>query len=188
MGFEQEAVDELWTKVWSHKSAMQRDLNRGAHGEVFVLRQLMEFGQMTPSQLASALRVSSGRVSTLLSALEKKGYVTRENDPDDRRVVRVRLTDAGREAVRHDVDAMRDAVCWIFSQMGERRTREFVDLTREFMTYMSICRPGKPRPTAEEVRKAFEEVDSSDGWSCPVAGNAAAEGSDDAAGAGSGRR
>lgn len=159
MGFEQEAASELWSKVWSHKSAMQRDLTRGAHGEVFTLRQLMDHGQLTPSQLADALHVSSGRISTLLSALERKGYVTRESDPDDRRVVRVRLTDAGREAVRRDVDEMRDAVCWIFSQMGERRTREFVDLTREFMTYMSICRPGEPRPTPEEVRAAFDKAE-----------------------------
>ena len=54
-------------------------------------------------------------------------------------------------------DDMRDAVCWIFSQMGERRTREFVDLVSEFTTYMSICHPGQPRPTAEQVREAFVE-------------------------------
>ena len=41
--------------------------------------------------------------------------------------------------------------------MGERRTREFVDLVSEFTTYMSICHPGQPRPTAEQVREAFVE-------------------------------
>ena len=42
--------------------------------------------------------------------------------------------------------------------MGERRTREFVDLVSEFTTYMSIC-PSRdePRPTAEQVREAFVE-------------------------------
>ena len=44
---------------------------------------------------------------------------------------------------------------WIFSQMGERRAREFVELTEEFTTYMSLCMPGKPRPTADEVKAAF---------------------------------
>lgn len=155
MGFEQEAMEELWANVGSHKSVMQRELTRGTHGELFVMRQLAHCGTMTPSRIASALRASSGRVSTVLSTLEKKGMVTRESDPDDRRVVRVRLTDAGRERVSEDMREAREAICWIFSQMGERRTREFIDLTREFMTYMSICRPGEPRPTAEEVRKAF---------------------------------
>ncbi|KFI96930.1 MarR family winged helix-turn-helix transcriptional regulator, partial [Bifidobacterium stellenboschense] len=157
MGFEEEAVEELYSKVWSHRSAMQRELNRGAHGEVFALRQLAFHGEMTPSKLAELLRVSSGRVSSVLSSLEKKGFVTRKPDPDDRRVVRVALTDAGRAEIECDMEKMRSAVRWIFSQMGERRTREFVELMREFMTYMSICNPGGPRPTPEEVRKAFEE-------------------------------
>ncbi|KAB7789767.1 MarR family winged helix-turn-helix transcriptional regulator [Bifidobacterium leontopitheci] len=159
MGFEQEAVSKLYAKAWCHRSSMQRDMTRGAHGESLALRQLCDHGALTPSQLAEFLRVSSGRVSTLLSSLEKKGYVTRTGDPDDRRVVRVAITDEGRAKAERDMDAMRDAVCWIFSQMGERRTREFVDLTCEFMTYMSICRPGEPRPTPEEIRKAFDEAD-----------------------------
>lgn len=158
MGFEEDAVDELWRTAWCHRSEMQRELTRGAQGELFVIRQLAHRGTtMTPSQLADALRATSGRVSTLLSAMEKKGLITRDIDPDDRRVVHVRLTDAGRERGRKDMEDARNAVCWIFSQMGERRTREFVDLTREFTTYLSICRPGQPRPTPEEVRKAFEE-------------------------------
>ncbi|MBT1161950.1 MarR family transcriptional regulator [Bifidobacterium sp. SO1] len=156
MGFEQDAVSELWRTAWCHRSDMQRELTRGAQGEMFAIRQLAHHGTMTPSQLAAALNATSGRISTLLSSMEKKGLITRETDPDDRRVVLVNLTDAGRERGRKDMEEMRDAVCWIFSQMGERRTREFVDLTREFMTYMSICKPGQPRPTAEEVRKAFE--------------------------------
>jgi len=157
MGFEEEAAEELYSKVWCHRSTMRRELNRGAHGEVFALRLLAERGEMTPSQLGDGLRVSSGRVSTVLSSLEKKGFVTRKPDPSDRRVVRVAITDTGRARIEKDVEDARSAVRWIFSQMGERRTREFVELVREFTTYMSICHPGKPRPTAEEVRKAFEE-------------------------------
>ena len=159
MGFEDEAVHELWTTVWGHRSAMQREMMRGAHGEAFAIRQLAHVGTMTPSQLADSMHATSGRVSTLLASMEKKGLVTREADPDDRRVVRVSLTEAGREHGRRDMQEMRDAVCWIFSQMGERRTREFLDLSREFMTYMSICLPGKPRPTPEEVQAAFEKRD-----------------------------
>ena len=155
MGYEDEAVAALWKTVWGHKSAMQREFVRGSHGEMFVVHQLMLHGTMTPSLLADALHATSGRVSTLLSAMERKGLVERRPDSDDRRVVLVSLTDAGRERGRASMDEARAAVEWIFSQMGERRTREFVDLVDEFMTYMSICCPGKPRPTPDEVRAAF---------------------------------
>ncbi|MBT1171492.1 MarR family transcriptional regulator [Bifidobacterium sp. SO4] len=155
MGYEEEAVDELWRDVWCHRSQMQRDLNHGA-GETFVIRALAHQGTMSPSQLADAMHVTTGRISAVLSALERKGQIVRSVDPSDRRAVRVELTEAGRDRGRKDMQEMRDAVCWIFSQMGERRTREFVDLVREFSIYMTLCKPGEPRPTPEEVRKAFE--------------------------------
>lgn len=157
MGFEQEAVSELYASVWGNRSTMQREFTRGAHGEQFVLRELSMKGTQTPSQLASALQASSGRISTVLSSLEKKGWGTRDIDPKDRRIIRVNLTDSGREQSHRMIEEMRSAICWIFSQMGERRTREFVDLVSEFTTYMSICHPGQPRPTAEQVREAFVE-------------------------------
>ena len=40
MGFEQEAVGELYASVWGNRSKMQREFSRGAHGEQFVLREL----------------------------------------------------------------------------------------------------------------------------------------------------
>ena len=159
MGFEQEAVSELYASVWGNRSTMQREFTRGAHGEQFVLRELSMKGTQTPSQLASALQASSGRISTVLSSLEKKGWVTRDIDSKDRRIIRVNLTDSGREQSHRMIEEMRSAICWIFSQMGERRTREFVDLVSEFTIYMSICHPGRPRPTAEQVREAFVERD-----------------------------
>ena len=157
MGYEQEAVDALFACMKGNRSKMQRQMLRGAHGESFVLHELAHRGTLTPSQIAASMGATSGRVSTVLAALEKKGLIVREVDPGDRRVVCVSLTDAGRERARADMAEMRDAMCWIFSQMGERRTREFVDLTQEFTTYMMICHPGKPRPTPEEVRAAFAE-------------------------------
>lgn len=48
----------------------------------------------------------------------------------------VNLTEAGRERAERQRESMREAICWIFSQMGERRAREFVELTEEFTTYM----------------------------------------------------
>ena len=136
MGFEEELFHELATNTWDKRSRMQQEMVKGAKGEPFAVQELYRKGPLTPSQLASSMKTTTGRVSTLLSALEKKGQITRESDPDDRRVVHV-------------------AICWIFSQMGERRAREFVELTEEFTTYMSLCMPGKPRPTADEVKAAF---------------------------------
>ncbi|WEV41918.1 transcriptional regulator [Bifidobacterium sp. ESL0682] len=155
MGFEQEALQTLRDEVHSNKSAMWHQVEGAGKGEPFVLRHLLKHGTQTPSRLAEALHASSGRISALLGSMEKKGYVTRKIDDHDRRNILVSLTPKGTEQAEHDRDDIDSVVRWIFSQMGERRTREFVDLSREFVTYMSVCKPGAPRPTAEEVHEAF---------------------------------
>lgn len=157
MGFEQEAVSELYASVWGDRSTMQREFTRGAHGEQFVLRELSMKGD------ANAIAIGIGAAGQFRPHLHcavvsgEKGWVTRDIDSKDRRIIRVNLTDSGREQSHRMIEEMRSAICWIFSQMGERRTREFVDLVSEFTTYMSICHPGQPRPTAEQVREAFVE-------------------------------
>lgn len=155
MGFEQEALKALIHATLSHRSQMEQWMAGSSKGERFALRQLNERGAMSPSQLADLMRVSSGRVSTVLGALEKKGFISRDVDPDDRRNVIVTITDSGRERAQRDHEAMKESVCWIFSQMGERRTREFVELTEEFLTYMALREPGGPEPTAEQIKEAF---------------------------------
>lgn len=158
--WELEALDELMSGVRERRSVMAERVSRSVKGEPFALRELSTHGTMTPSQLAAAMKSSSGRVSALLASMEKKGYITREIDPDDRRNILVNLTDAGRAKSEERAEEMRSMMCWVFQQMGQRRTREFVDLVVEFMTYASLCAPGEPRPTQEQIDKAFAEASS----------------------------
>lgn len=161
MGFEQEALEELFANVAGKRSMMQDRFVLSGRGETFVLRRLRRIGTSTPSQLAAAMHSSSGRISAVLGSLQKKGLITREIDPDDRRNIHVLLTQEGLRQTERGDEEMRSVAYWIFSQMGERRTQEFVDLVTEFVTYMSICHPGKPRPTAREVAEAFAGVRTS---------------------------
>ena len=40
MGFEREALSELYASVWGNRSKMQKEFARGAHGEPFILHEL----------------------------------------------------------------------------------------------------------------------------------------------------
>jgi len=53
-----------------------------------------QHGERTVGQLASGLGISYGWASRVVEEMEKAGYLTRERDDDDRRVVRVRLNPA----------------------------------------------------------------------------------------------
>ena len=151
-----EAVHEVMFAMWASRSRATRAFERGTQGEMFVLRELAFQGPRTPTQLADAMGATSGRISSILSSLNRKGWIVRTGDPADRRSVVVELSDDGRRAFKDHGDELIARLEWVFSQMGERRTRDFVGLLGEFMTYLSICGPEGEPPTAEQVRAALE--------------------------------
>jgi DNA-binding MarR family transcriptional regulator len=56
----------------------------------------------TPSALAEYLQTTKGTASQTLKCLETKGYVRRVPVPEDRRAVRIDITDNGRAVLRRD--------------------------------------------------------------------------------------
>lgn len=69
--------------------------------QLTTLATLYRTGPMTLGELASYERVKPPSMTRIVAALEERGLVVRESDPQDGRVARVVVTDAGREA--HEV-------------------------------------------------------------------------------------
>jgi DNA-binding MarR family transcriptional regulator len=70
--------------------------------EFDVLAELRRAGapyELTPGQMSQALLLSTGAMTNRLNRIEAAGLIKRLGNPADKRVVRVRLTKAGREAV-----------------------------------------------------------------------------------------
>ncbi|HZQ37726.1 MAG TPA: MarR family transcriptional regulator [Dehalococcoidia bacterium] len=65
-----------------------------------VLLILGERGSARVSWLAEQMAVSPPNITGILDRLERRGWITRTADRVDRRVVRVVLSDAGREVIR----------------------------------------------------------------------------------------
>src|SRR5579862_6262233 len=63
-----------------------------------VLTTLRNSGSRSPGAIARYHDLTSGTVTSRLDKLESEGYVRRVPDPEDRRGVKVELTDAGRKA------------------------------------------------------------------------------------------
>ncbi len=74
-------------------------------GQPPVLRTLWEKEGLTQSELAERMQIAPATVTKMLQRMEKTGFITRKPDPDDQRVSRVYLTDAGR-AVQNEVESV----------------------------------------------------------------------------------
>ena len=62
--------------------------------QVEVLRLLQQEPGLPVRQVAAALRLAPNTTSTVVQQLVRQGYVARQVDRDDRRVARLRLTEA----------------------------------------------------------------------------------------------
>lgn len=66
-------------------------------GQEFVLRELWREDGLTPGELAKRIGVETPTVTRAVQRMEAAGLARREPDPEDARLVRVRLTERGRE-------------------------------------------------------------------------------------------
>lgn len=64
-----------------------------------VLGQLRDHGPMSPSELGERLIVTRATVTGVVDSLERRGYVSRSPNPNDRRGIIVGLTPAGLDIV-----------------------------------------------------------------------------------------
>ncbi|MDR0817793.1 MAG: MarR family winged helix-turn-helix transcriptional regulator [Clostridiales Family XIII bacterium] len=72
--------------------------------ELHVLREIGLGADRAMSQVAHGLKISVSALTIAMNKLEKKGYVVRERSNEDRRIVRLHLTDKGIEAYKLHTD------------------------------------------------------------------------------------
>lgn len=80
-------------------------LGRGEVGLLSALRVSDPPHRVSPTHLARGLMLSSAGVTSRIDRLERRGYVRRLADPNDRRGVLIELTDEGQAAVDAAVEA-----------------------------------------------------------------------------------
>ena len=73
-------------------------------GQEQFLQEVMCNGAMTMNELKDNLEVTPATVTRMAERLEKNGFLTKEKCCTDQRVVRVSLTDKGKEATSQIID------------------------------------------------------------------------------------
>lgn len=109
--------------------------------------------------LRARLGLDSGYTSRVLRSLEHQGLVTVETSPDDRRIRRVRLTEAGL-AERAELDRRSDEVARsLLEPLGERQRERLVAAVAEVERLLraSLVRFAVEDPTTPEARWCIEQ-------------------------------
>jgi len=108
-------------------------LGRGEVGVLGALRIAGQPYQLSPTRMAKGLMLSSAGITSRIDRLERRGFVRRLPDPDDRRGVIIELTDEGRRLWDEAVGAQaeKEAVVGLALTLEERD--ELNDLLRRLM-------------------------------------------------------
>ncbi len=117
---------------------VETNLNRALRGEglgffqglLLVAVSLEEAGKVSPSQLASSFSTTRGNVSHGLSTLEARGFVKRQIDPEDARVLRITIRPEGRRCAMRLMKCFNALETKIESQLGVARVRAAIEAMR----------------------------------------------------------
>jgi DNA-binding MarR family transcriptional regulator len=107
-----------------------------SHGEWQVLANLYHGGEpycSSPGELSAELELSSGAMTNRIDRLEKRGYVRRHPDPEDRRGVQVELTPEGRQAWEASAATQGRKEALIASVLSEREKTQLNGLLRKLV-------------------------------------------------------
>ena len=68
--------------------------------QLWVLRTVFKDGELPLGELSQKMYLHPSTITGVVNRLEKKGYVSRDRDQEDRRVVMVQLTPKGKRLVK----------------------------------------------------------------------------------------
>ncbi|MDR1953032.1 MAG: MarR family transcriptional regulator [Clostridiales Family XIII bacterium] len=104
MNKEEKTVDSILARLFvttlkiEERAAARSFNNNLSISEMHVLREIGIKDTKTMTQVARGLKISVGALTTAMNKLDMKGYVIRERDTTDRRIVNLCLSKEGRKA------------------------------------------------------------------------------------------
>lgn len=91
----------------------------------------------TVTELSNSLQITPAGVTHLLNPLEETGHIERLPDPNDRRIVRVRLTARGKRAAGALMKAVYDQLGGLVEHLGEEDSRTLIRLLAKAIEFFT---------------------------------------------------
>ncbi|RXK55534.1 MarR family transcriptional regulator [Oleiharenicola lentus] len=97
-------------------------------------------GPRTPAELAEAAGVTRATMTGLIDTLERDGFVKREPDPDDRRMMSVRLTPKGDRFLNDFLPGHFKVIAEVLSPLSENERKSLVRILTKVQAHIAVLR------------------------------------------------
>lgn len=92
---------------------------------------------ITVTDLSTALKITSPSVTQVINVLENTGYVDRVNDQQDRRIMRIVLTDKGNDITAQIYQKVEEKYSNLVDFLGEEKSNSLIELLDEVYSFFS---------------------------------------------------
>ena len=119
-----------WSEIFMQRSMhgfIQYAREKGLRLSVIgALHHLRKPGHVGVSDLGEHLSVSSAAASQMLDRLVEEGLIIREEDPEDRRMKRITLTETGSRILDESVAARIEWLCDLIDRFSEEEKEQLI--------------------------------------------------------------
>ena len=113
-----------------------RELDSWEYDVLAALQAAGASHELSPGALLNETLVASGTMTNRIDRLSRRGYVTREPDPADRRGVLVRLTVSGRKKIDLVTADLATAEALAWQRLGARKTDQLDAAVEELIAHL----------------------------------------------------
>lgn len=103
--------------------------------EVHILESIQKASDNSMSHIAKRLMVTQGTLTTNVAKLVTKGYVERLRDPDDKRVVRLNITEKAEEVLKVHEDFHREMIDKTIGDLGLDENEVLIQSLENILEY-----------------------------------------------------
>jgi DNA-binding MarR family transcriptional regulator len=118
-----------------------------SHAALNALAVIEGEGQpMLTGEIASRMHITSGTITSLIDNLERKGYVRRSSDADDRRRVLVDITPAAQGVLDDLLPEVQQLTVHVIDRIGQKRQEALLDILAEIREAIAELPEELPAP------------------------------------------
>lgn len=92
---------------------------------------------LSVTEISSLLQITPAGVTHLINPLEQAGYVERLQDPNDRRIVLIGLTDKGTQVAESLILEVQENLIGLIHHLGEEDSKTLIRLMSQAITYFA---------------------------------------------------
>lgn len=120
---------------------------------LFIIKKfvLQEPNGIKVSELSNILNVTSPTITQQITALEQNGYVQRTMDKDDRRVIRIKLTEKGEEKIRESKAVLLKYTAELAAYLGQENCKKLTELLTMSFDFIENKANQNPNPNPNQL-------------------------------------